>query len=208
MSKSREVKNDFYFLKTPDGRPTNDSSKKVTWIPDDPESEIVTCWVCRKYPSECDQDNEVTKGTKKYHRNYTNRHVTGLNNKHQKCIEIYLRECFPKHLTRLQEMQINLNLKCKEEILRLINTSYYIVLSNIAFNKYPGICDLQEFNNIQLGNNHRTDKYCRLLVNTIATEMESELSSLIDKKIFISVFSDGSTDAGVIEQENLLSFIR
>ena len=38
--------------------------------------------------------------------------------------------------------------------------------------------------------------------------MESELSSLIDKKIFISVFSDGSTDAGVIEQENLLSFIR
>ena len=60
-----------------------------------------------------------------------NRHVTGLNNKHQKCIEIYLRECFPKHLTRLQEMQINLNLKREEEILRLINTLYYIALSNI-----------------------------------------------------------------------------
>ena len=114
----------------------------------------------------------------------------------------------PKHLPRLQEMEVNLNLKREEEILRLINTLYYIALSNIAFNKYPGICDLQEFNNIQLGNNYRTDKYCRLLVNTIATEMESELSSLIDNKIFISVLSDGSTDAGVIEQENLLSFIR
>ena len=103
-----------------------------------------------------------------------NRHVTGLNNKHQKCIEIYLRECFPKHLTRPHEMKMNRNLK-REEILRLINTSHYIALSNIVFNNYPEIYDLRGFNNIQLGNNYRTDKYCRLFVNTIATEMESEL---------------------------------
>ena len=98
-------------------------------------------------------------------------------------------------------MQINLNLKREEEILRLINTSYYIALSNIAFNKYLGICNLQEFNNIQLGNNYRTDEYCRLFVNTIATEIESELSSLIDNNRFTSVLSDGSTDPGVTEQE-------
>ena len=151
----------------------------MTWIHNDPESEIVTCWVCRKYPSECDKDNEVTKGTKKY-QNYMNRHITGLNTKHQKCTEIYLRECFPKHLTCLQEMQINLNFKHEEEVLRLINTSYYITLNNIAFNKYPEICNLQESNNIQLGICYRTCKYCRLFLNTITTEMESGLSSLID----------------------------
>ena len=39
------------------------------------------------------------------------------------------------------------------------------------------------------------------MFNTIATEMESELSSLIDNNRFISVLSDGSTDAGVTEQE-------
>ena len=88
-------------------------------------------------------------------------------------------------------MQINLNLKREKEILRLINTSYYIATNNIAFNKYAGICDLQEFNNIQLGYNYRTDKYSRLFVNTIATEMESELSSPIDNNRFISVLSDG-----------------
>ena len=98
-------------------------------------------------------------------------------------------------------MQINLNLKREEEILRLINTSYYIALSNIAFNIYLGICNLQEFNNIQLGNNSRMDEYCRLFVNTIATEIESELSSLIDNNRFTSVLSDGSTDPGVTEQE-------
>ena len=38
-------------------------------------------------------------------------------------------------------------------------------------------------------------------VNTIATEMKSELSSLIDNNRFISVLSDGSTDTGVTEQE-------
>ena len=160
-------------FETVDGRPTNDPSKKVTCIHDDPESEIVVYWICRKYPSESDHDNEVTKGTKKYHRSYMNRHVARLNNKHQKCIEIYLRECFPKHLTRLQEKKINLNLKREEEILRLINTLHYIALNNNAFNKYPGICNFQEFNNIQLGNNYHTDKYCRLFVNTISTEIES-----------------------------------
>ena len=81
--KVEKWKNDFYFWKTPYGRPTNDSSKKVTWIHNDPENEIVTCWICKNYPSECDQD---------------------------------------------------------------------IVSNNIAFNKYPRICDLQELNNIQLGN--------------------------------------------------------
>ena len=39
------------------------------------------------------------------------------------------------------------------------------------------------------------------MFNTIATEMESELSSLIDNNRIISVLSDGSTDAGVTEQE-------
>ena len=97
----------------------------------------------------------------------------------------------PKHLTRLQEMQINLNLK-HEEGLRLINISYYIALDSVAFNNYPGICNLQEFHNIQLKNNYRTDKYCRLFVNITATEMGSELSSLIDNNRFISVLSDDS----------------
>ena len=81
-----------------------------------------------------------------------NHQVAGLSNKHQKCIEIYLRQCFPKHLTYVQEMQINLNLKHEEEIVRLINTSYYIASNNIAINKYPGICNLKECNNIHLGN--------------------------------------------------------
>ena len=122
----------------------------MTWIHNDPESEIVTCWVCRKYPSECDKDNEVTKGTKKY-QNYMNRHITGLNTKHQKCTEIYLRECFPKHLTCLQEMQINLNFKHEEEVLRLINTSYYInihwiILLFISILKYAIFKNLTTFN--------------------------------------------------------------
>ena len=39
------------------------------------------------------------------------------------------------------------------------------------------------------------------MCNTITTEMESELSSLIDNNKFISVLSDGSTDTGVTEQE-------
>ena len=45
--KVEEWKNNFYFWKTRDGRPTNGSSKKVTWIHDDPEIEIVSCWVHR-----------------------------------------------------------------------------------------------------------------------------------------------------------------
>ena len=50
-------------------------------------------------------------------------------------------------------------------------------------------------------NNYCTNKYCRLFVNTTATEMESELSSLIDNNRFLSVLSDGLTDKGITGQE-------
>ena len=49
----------------------------------------------------------------------------------------------------------------------------YIYNNNIAFMKDPRICDLQEFNNIQLGYNYCTDKYCKLFADATATEMES-----------------------------------
>ena len=51
-----------------------------------------------------------------------------------------------------------------------------------------------------MGNNYRTNKYCRLFANTIAAEQESELSSLIDNNRFISVLSDGLTDEGITGQ--------
>ena len=61
MSKSIEVKKCIsrstvrsfpkkFFWKTLDGRPTNDPSKKVTWIHNDCEREIFRCWVCRNIP--------------------------------------------------------------------------------------------------------------------------------------------------------------
>lgn len=67
----------------------NDFTKKVTWSRNVPENQTVTCCVCKKYPSKCGQDIEVSKGTTKYHQNYINRHFTGLKNKHQKCVEKY-----------------------------------------------------------------------------------------------------------------------
>lgn len=80
-------------------------------------------------------------------------------------------------------MQANFNLKGEEHIVSLINASYYIAYNNTAF-----ILDfvLYKLNNVELGKNYWTDKYFRLFINNIATEMESEFSNITKINRFCS----------------------
>ena len=138
-------------VKLSDGKATNDSTKKITWSHNNPENQSVTCSVCKKYPSECGQDTEFS------HQNCMNRHVTGLKNKHQKCVKKYLRQCFSSHQARLEQKQLNINLKWEEAIVRLINTFCSIATSIIAFNKYRVLCAVQMCRCIKTYRNHSRD---------------------------------------------------
>lgn len=45
-----------------------------------------------------------------------NWHVSEVNNKYQKCVDTYLWESFPQTCVQIGQTQIDLQLKCEEEI--------------------------------------------------------------------------------------------
>ena len=71
----------------------------------------------------------------------------------------------------------------------------------MAFRKYPRICALQKKNGIDLGTNHLSDVSCGRFVSSIAKDIKSDLKTDVINTRFISVLSDGSTDAAILEEE-------
>ena len=53
---------DFLFWNTPNEKPCNNPSKRVTWIEFDANKKKYWCWVCQQQKAVSNGNNEVTKG--------------------------------------------------------------------------------------------------------------------------------------------------
>ena len=83
----------------------------------------------------------------------------------------------------------------------LMNTAYYVAKSGLSFLKYTEICELQIKNGLDLGENYLTDVACTRLISSIADDTKSDLKFDVANARFLAVLSDGSTDAGILEEE-------
>ena len=86
IKKMRIGKPNFVFLKTPIGKTHNNSSKMVKWINDDTEVKAFNCWVCKKYASS--RQMKLLKVQQNTIKNYMNRHLKVISNKHKKFLTI------------------------------------------------------------------------------------------------------------------------
>ena len=82
-----------------------------------------------------------------------------------------------------------------------MNTSYFVVKEGMAFHKYPKIRALQQKNSLDLGQNYLSDIACGRFVSSMAEDIKLNLKSDVEDTRFLSVLSDGSTDAGILEEE-------
>lgn len=82
-----------------------------------------------------------------------------------------------------------------------MNTAYFIVKESLAFQKYPKLCELQQKNDLDLGQNHISDVSCGRFVSVISSDMNYSLKCEVENTRFISLLSDRSTDAGILEEE-------
>ena len=90
-----------------------------------------------------------------------------------------------------------------------MNTAYFTVKHGLSYKKYPLICKLQEKNGLDLGNNYLNDKACNRIVNSISEDLRKNQKDEINGARFLSVLSDGSTDAGILEEEAVyLRYVR
>lgn len=98
----------------------------------------------------------------------------------------------------------SLDEKQREHLKALTNTGFFVAKEGLAFRKFSGLCDLQEKNGVQMGDMYRNEKKCSQFVASIAdVEKETAITEVKESR-FLSVLSDGSTDAGITEQETVM----
>lgn len=93
--------------------------------------------------------------------------------------------------------------KCQLDI--LFNTSYWIAQEGIAFNKFASLCKLQAKNKLSVGVNYTNIMGCRMFIKAISETMSQSVEQDMKNARFLSYLSDGSTDAGIREQEIVYS---
>ena len=64
----------FKFWDTADRKPVKDKTKRITLLEISESVEIFACWICQKFPSVCNKENNGRKGCKIWHRKYLLRH--------------------------------------------------------------------------------------------------------------------------------------
>ena len=87
------------------------------------------------------------------------------------------------------------------ELGRLFNTAYFVAKEGLSFKKFLRLCKLQTKNSVQLGDNYLTDVACRRFLSTIGEGLKDDLRESFNLARFVAVLSDGSTDAGILEEE-------
>ena len=93
----------------------------------------------------------------------------------------------------------NLDDETKSRMEKLFNTAHYVAKEGLAFKKFTGLCDLQEKDGLDIGNNYRNEIKCKEFVSSIAA-IEQKYAKEIGDPRFLCVLADGATDKSVTEQ--------
>ena len=70
--------------------------------------------------------------------------------------------------TMMKTISAKLYDETKSRMERLFNTAHYVAKEGLAFKTFTGLCDLQEKNGLDIGNNYRNKMKCKEFVSSIA----------------------------------------
>ena len=93
-----------------------------------------------------------------------------------------------------------------EEMDRLkvkFDIAYFIAKENIAFTKYGKLCELEARHGVKIGTSYLTNNAAKDFINFIAESMKNGVAEVAKAK-FCSIFLDGSTDKGNVDNELMM----
>ena len=83
-----------------------------------------------------------------------------------------------------------------------MNTAYFIAKEELPLTKFPGLLQLQQKNGIQITNTYSNDIKYAEMVATVSTMIKEGLAENLRKEArYISIMTDGATDASSTENE-------
>ena len=91
----------------------------------------------------------------------------------------------------------------RKEFAVKVNTTYLIAKEELPFSKYGPILALQKKNGLEINQTYANDKSCGTLISTIGTVLTEELASEVNRKKYLSVMIDSTTDASGKENETV-----
>ena len=140
-------------------------------------------------------------GTNICHRNYLKRHDKDA--KHKAAITRYILNQYPS--TPCSSIRTRakywMSVERENEFKILFNSSYWIAREGLAFAKFASLCKLQAKNGLSTGENYIDIMGCRMFIKAISEKLQESTSVDMKNCRFIVYLSDGSSDAGLREEE-------
>ena len=84
---------------------------------------------------------------------------------------------------------------------RKFDITYLLCKEHIAFAKFESFCRLEEQHGVHLGTGGKNQVACATYADYIADSLKEQLTANLKRSHFFSVQTDGSTDAGNVEEE-------
>ena len=180
------------------------------WLALDESRGKMYCFYCKENEALTDKSSPLFTGCGSdgnYRRDPLASHVSKC---HLACTKEWRKHNEPEYEPAIKKavhhMIKSLDEKQREHLKALTNTGFFVAKEGLAFRKFSGLGDLQEKNGVQMGDMYRNEKKCSQFVASIAdVEKETAITEVKESR-FLSVLSDGSTDAGITEQETV--FVR
>ena len=142
-------------------------------------------------------------GTSICHRNYLKRHDEDA--KHKTAIARYILSQYPSTPAQLGECVTRANyqisMEKKNQLNILFNSSYWVTEVGLACAKFASLSKLQAKNGLSTGGNYINIMGCRMFIKAISETLQESTSVYMKNCRFLAYLSDGSTNAGIREQE-------
>ena len=92
----------------------------------------------------------------------------------------------------------------RKEVKIKVNTAYLIAKEKLPFTKFHPILSLKKKNGLDLNMTYANDKGCNNFVSQISAVMTEQLAVDINSRKYISLLTDGATDASGKENQTVL----
>ena len=173
-----------------------------TWLAYD--ENVMWCEVCREFKHLLKKGNvKFVTGTDNFRKDAVDKH--GSSFYHLRCMDAFKAKQNPLE-TPIAVAKRKLQTHQHEQLSSLFNSAYCIALQNWSFRDFAVLCELQQKNGLDMGDQYQNRHGIRTFIQSIAEVQRQVTINGIEQSRFISVKADGSTDRSVAEQESV--FVR
>lgn len=170
--------------------------KEFTWLDYDKQSNQMTCKICKIFDTS--KVGTFISGSNFFRKDSIKAH--GLSFSHVLSSKKQAAQENPE-TTQAAKTLRKLNEKTVAQLCHKFRNVHYLCKKCRPFTDYPELCELNETQGLDIGSTYLTSRYAAVFAEHIAEAERNRIRKDLEKCLFVSVISDGTTDASFTEAE-------